>query len=401
MARFRYQAMTHAGDLLSGVVEAPSAAAVHALLRNQGHYPLAADDCSEKRLLGSWPAAKPTDGDLAMAAQSLAMLLEAGLDVERALEVLIGLKEIRRLRQPLAAALARLRDGASLADALGAEPTLPRLVVGMVRAGEIGGSLEPTLRRLSEQLIRAHALRQAIISALIYPAILMVTAVISVTVILVFVLPEFAPLFEGAGKQPPAAMAVLLAAGEAIGRHGWSALVLLVAAAAGLRVWLRRPEPRRHLHRRLLALPLIGPLLTEIDMERFGRTLGSLLSSGIALPAALLMTRDALANAALAEAVGETAARLREGEGLAERLARYGLFSALALDLIRVGEETSRLDEMLLRQAALSERSVRLTLDRLLALLVPGMTLVLGLVVAGIIASLLTAILGINDLALG
>jgi general secretion pathway protein F len=235
---------------------------------------------------------------------------------------------------------------------------------------------------------------------MVYPIILLVTAGVSIAVILIFVLPRFAPLFASTGKPLPPVTQFVMAAGDFLGRFWWALALSIIALVLAIRYALARPDIRRRADRLVLRLPLIGDLLLKIEMERFSRTLGTLLGNGVALPTALGITKDTLSNGVVAAAVGETAIGLREGEGLAERLARTRIFPPIALDLIRVGEETGRLDAMLLRQAELSENAVRHTVDRLLALLVPALTVVLGCVVAGLIASLVTAILSINDLAL-
>ncbi len=404
MPSFRYKAMTASGTLLTGEMEAASPAGVAAQLRSLGHYPIAAEDGGR----GDWWASlarellrprRAAQRDLAVATQELATLLHAGLPLDRALEMLVGLGETQRLRRPLEAVLERVRGGAALADALAADRAFPRLYVSMVRAGEMGANLEGTLQRLADYLAKAQITREAITSALVYPTILLVTAGLSISVILIFVLPEFEPLFREAGKSLPLATRIVMAAGDILGRFWWLLLLLIAAAIGAALRALRQPALRRRWDALLLRLPLLGALVTKVEMERFSRTLGTLIGNGVPLPTALGITRDTLANSVIAEAAGATAASLREGDGLAERLARTKVFPAITLDLIRIGEETGKLEEMLLRQADISERSVKHTVDRLLALLVPGLTVFLGFVVAGLIASMLMAILSINELA--
>lgn len=405
MANFRYKAMTSGGDVVTGTLEAPSQSAAVQQIRSLGHYPISAND-AEAESWRHWLNRElkfrrgPRTRDLAIATQELGMLLHAGLELDRALSILVGLGEIESLRQPFTAVLARVRDGATLADALAANPAFPKLYVSMVRAGEMGGNLEATLARLAEYLARSAAIREAIGSALVYPIILLCTAGLSICVILIFVLPEFKPLFDEAGKSLPFATQVVMAIGDFLGDWWWALIVLIAAGAYAFRRALREAEFRRRWDTFKLKLPLLGGLWTKMDVERFSRTLGTLLSNGVALPTALGMSAETLNNSVIARAVRQTASSLREGEGLAARLARTKVFPPIALDFVRVGEETGKLDEMLLRQADLYERSVRHTVDRLLALLVPVLTILLGMMVAGLIASILVAILSINDLAL-
>jgi len=405
MTSFRYKAMTAGGSVVTGTLEAPSEAAAVQQIRSLGHYPISAANL-ETAGWRQWLnreikfSRKPSQRDLAIATQELATLLHAGLELDRALTILLSLGEIERLREPLSAVQQRVRGGSSLADALAAHSAFPKLYVSMVRAGELGGNLEPTLRRLADYLARTAAIREAIGSALVYPLILLCTAGLSICVILIFVLPEFKPLFEEAGKSLPFATRVVMAVGDFLASWWWALLALIAAAAYGFKRALERPEFRRRWDAFKLKLPLLGTLFRKMEIERFARTLGTLLGNGVALPTALGMSAETLSNSILAQAVRQTASGLREGEGLAQRLARTQVFPAVALDFMRVGEETGKLDEMLLRQADLYERSVKHTVDRLLALLVPVLTILLGMMVAGLIASILVAILSINDLAL-
>ncbi|HSZ12393.1 MAG TPA: type II secretion system F family protein [Rhizomicrobium sp.] len=405
MANFRYKAMTGSGAMISGVLEAPSHAFVIQHLRAQGHYPVSASEGRTDDLLTlakkALPfAGKPSLRSLSLVTRELASLLQAGLELDRALGILIGLEDIGTLRESFLATRARVRDGASLADALSADSNFPRFYVSMVRAGELGGSLEHTLAKLADYIGRSVAIREAVASALVYPIILLMTAGASIIIILMFVLPEFEPLFADAGKALPLSTRIIMGAGAFLRGYWW----LLAAMTAGFAFWfqtvLKDPKKKLRLDAFLLRLPIFGSLLTAIETERLSRTLGTLVANGVPLPAALAIAKDTLRNSVMVDAVSTTASSLREGEGLAARLAQTKVFSPVTLDLIRVGEETGKLDEMLLRQADLDEQRIRHMVDRLIALLVPVLTLFLGVVVAGLIASMMTAILSVNDLAL-
>jgi general secretion pathway protein F len=395
--------MTAAGGVISGAIDAPNEAAVIQHIRQAGHYPISATPRTQgglrSRLAYFAPSTGPSPKALSLATQELAALLQAGLELDRALGILVELRELGSLREPFRAVRARIRDGESLASALDAESAFPKFYISMVRAGEMGGTLGATLQKLADYLAKTTAMREAISSALVYPIILMVTAGFSIAFILTFVLPEFEPLFQQAGKSLPLAPRVVMRIGHFVQDYWW----LMLIASAGAAYWLReawkKPAFRRRVDACLLRLPILGSLLTAMNVERFSRTLGTLLANGVPLPAALGLARDVCFNSVLADAVKQTAASLREGEGVAERLRQTNVFPTLAVDLIRVGEESGKLDDMLLRQADLDEQRIRHTVDRLLALLVPCLTIVLGLIVGGLIASMMTAILSLNDLA--
>lgn len=405
MASYRYKAMTEGGTIVRGTLDAASEAQVIRQLRAQGHYPLSATPEGSTALADRFAALLPSKRQpplrvLALMTQELAELLGAGLELDRALGVLIGLKNLAVLKEPLTAVRSHVRDGSVLADALMQEKAFPKFYTGMVRAGELGGALEPALRRLAAYLTRTQAIRDSIASALVYPAILTVTAGFSIFIILTFVLPQFKPLFAQAGASLPLPSRLVMAFGDFVRDWWWLGLIAGTAGWLWLRSALRNAVFRRRVDMLTLRLPVLGPLLASIEIERFYRMLGTLLVNGVELPAALGLAKDVLWNTALSDAVRDTAASLREGESFARLLGQADAFKGGTLDLIQIGEETGKLDDMLIRQADLDEQRIRHTIDRLLALLVPCLTILLGLVIAGLIASMLIAILSVNDLAL-
>ena len=405
MAQFQYRAMTGSGAVVRGVLDAPSRDQVVRQLRTRGLFPLDASERGTGGLLGFFPKGFRKGGrvslrGLAMATQELSTLLKAGLELDRALGILANLSDIGALRAPLEAVRNRVRDGMSFAEALAADPVFPKFYVSMVRAGEHGGSLDVTLQRLTDYLSRTMAIREQITSALVYPSILLFTAGASIIVILVFVLPEFEPLFADAGKSLPLPTQIVMGAGHAVRNYGWFVILLVVGGVIALQRALKKPAYRLQWDAFVLKWPVLGNLFAAIEVERLMRTFGTLLSNGVPIPTALNLSKDVLTNTVLSSAVRDAAVSLREGERLAQRLARSKVFPAVTLDLIQIGEESGKLDEMLLRQADLDEFRIKHKVDRALALLVPVLTITLGAIVAGLIASMLVAIISVNDLAL-
>jgi general secretion pathway protein F len=405
MAQFQYRAMTGSGAVVRGVLDAPSRDQVVRQLRTRGLYPLDASERGSGGLLGFFPkgfrrGGRVTLRGLAMATQELSTLLKAGLELDRAIGILANLSDIGALRAPLEAVRNRVRDGMSFAEALAADPVFPKFYVSMVRAGEHGGSLDVTLQRLTDYLSRTMAIREQITSALVYPSLLLLTAGGSIIVILVFVLPEFEPLFADAGKSLPLPTQIVMGAGHAVRNYGWFVILLIVGGVIALRRALQKPVYRLKWDAFVLKWPVLGNLFAAIEVERLMRTFGTLLSNGVPIPTALNLSKDVLSNTVLSNAVRDAAVSLREGERLAQRLARSKVFPPVTLDLIQIGEESGKLDEMLLRQADLDELRIKHKVDRALAMLVPVLTIVLGAVVAGLIASMLVAIISVNDLAL-
>ena len=413
MARFRYRAVGASGELVRGEMEAASQATVVERLRGQGHLPLAADEIAagvgpRRRLtLMQWlrrpilGQVRVTRREVAMMTRELATLLEAGLTLDQALKLLIELTAGEPLEGLLADLLERIQGGSSLADALAQHQKLfPRVYVSMVRAGETGGALREVLGRLARYLDEAEALREQVKSALVYPVLLLILAAVSIVILLTVVLPQFTPLFENAGAQLPWLTRAVMLVGDGVQRWWWLLLLGGFGATWLARRQLRRPARRAQVDRWLLRVPLLGELLAKIDTARFARALGTLLANGVPPLAALAIVQDALGNTTLRRALGEATTAMKDGGGLAAPLGRSGVFPRLAVHLLGVGEESGQLDPMLLKIAEVFDRDVRSTIERLMALLVPVLTIALGAMVAVIITSVLMAILSAYDLQL-
>jgi general secretion pathway protein F len=402
--RYRYEAVSATGELVAGEMEAETQTAVIERLYSLGHVPIRAEAASRgafARLLAwEWKPRARRFANLALLTQQLATLLHAGLSLDRALELAQTVTPRPAERDCLAAVLEKVRGGSTLADAMATEPAaFPKFYLGMVRAGEAGASLDATLRHLAEFLEKSQAARQKVVSALIYPAIVLATGMASIAVLFGFVIPRFRPLFADAGTALPFAASLVLSVSDLVQGYWWVGLAAIALAAVIAARQLRNPEQRRRWDLRLLALPLLGDLVTKAEVARFARTLGTLLRNGVAPLAALAITRETLRNAAIAEAVGSVADSLKQGKGLAEPLSHSKLIPVLAIQLIRVGEETARLEEMLLKTAEIFDEEVGRSVERLLAVLVPGITVLLGIVVALVIGSILTAVLSVYELA--
>jgi general secretion pathway protein F len=297
--------------------------------------------------------------------------------------------------------LAALRGGSSLADALEKEArTFPAYYRAMVRAGEIGGSLESVLSRLADFLERAQETRGKLRSALIYPIFLLVTAGVSLAILLTFVIPAFQPMFEDAGTQLPLVTRIVIGFGAFVREAWWMILLALAVAVVALQLHLGTPAGRLWWHRQVLRLPVVGELWVKGDVARFARTLGTLLGNGVPLLQALELVRDVMSNAALAAGVTAVQPDVKAGRGLAAPLSENRLYPALLVQLLKVGEESGRLEDMLLKLAEIYDQESEDTMRRLLALLVPVLTLGLGALIAFIVSSILFALFSVNELVL-
>jgi general secretion pathway protein F len=406
MPSYRWSAINGGGDVVRGVMEAPDRGAVVERLQRQGQIVLRADPADRRRGLSDFlqielGGARGLDkAALAEVTRELAIMLAAGQDLDRALRFVVDNTRSTRARTILGNVRDKVRGGSSLAVALAGEPrSFSKLYVGLVRAGEAGGTLPTTLDRLATLLERERSLSANLRSSLTYPALLVVAAIGSIVLLLDYVLPQFTPIFEQAGAELPASTRLLMAVGTIVGAATPWLLVGMLAAGLVARQLLQRPANRLKLDRLLLRLPLAGSLLRETLASRLTRTLGSLLQNGVPLITALGIVKDALGNLAAAAAVESAAVGAKGGAGLARPLAAAGVFPARTIHLLQLGEEAAQLSAMALKAADIHDEQARLKMQRLVALAVPAITIAMGLAVAGIVSALLTAMLSLNDLA--
>jgi general secretion pathway protein F len=329
----------------------------------------------------------------------LATLLRAGLPLDRALEILIGLAAAR----PVAALLQTVRDsvrgGKSLSQALDMHrEVFSRFYVNIVRAGEAGGALGVVLTRLAETMERNKELRESVKAALIYPTILVCVAVASVMVLLVWVVPQFQQTFSQAGKALPLSTQVVIFVGTGLRKYWWLIALIVVAVVWLIRRRLARPEVRFRWDGRLLRLPLLGDLLAKVEVARLARTLATLLANGVTLLGGLSIVKDTMTNSVLANALDGVVTRLREGKGFGRPLIETGLYPRLATQMILVGEESGRLEEMLQRVADVYDREVQMAVRRFLAVLEPVLILSLAVLIGGIVLSILVGVMAMSEL---
>jgi general secretion pathway protein F len=406
MPSFRWSAINGGGDVVRGVMEAPDRSVVVERLQRQGQIVLRADSADRR---GGWAELlqielgrtrgldKAALGELT---RELAIMLAAGQDLDRALRFVVENTRDARARAVLGTVRDKVRGGSSLAAAIAGEPrSFSKLYVGLVRAGEAGGTLPATLDRLATLLERERSLSANLRSAMIYPALLIVAAVGSIVLLLDYVLPQFAPIFQQAGAELPAATRALMTLGTVVGAATPWLLLALLAGGLIARQLLLRHAYRLKLDHLLLHLPIVGGLMRETLAARLTRTLGSLLQNGVPLIPALGIVKDALGNLAAAAAVEAATVGAKGGAGLARPLAAAGLFPARTIHLLQLGEEAAQLATMALKAADIHDEQARLMVQRLVALAVPMITIVMGLAVAGIVSALLTAMLSLNDLA--
>ncbi len=395
MAIFSYRATSRDGVMSGGFIEAMDEAAALERLKSSGVIPLeikapAADKKKHFSL-------RSTRADLVSFTSELSALLGAGLPLDRSLGILVEISEGREIKQVVQSVVNALRGGSSFSEALQEHPEVfPRLYINMVRAGEAGGVVNVVLDKLNEFLESSKELKDSIVSAIIYPVILVFTGGASVIVLLTYVLPKFTVIFSEMGTSLPLTTQILLGVSDALRSYWWIAAASAAAVWIVFRSYIKSAEGRYKVDS--LKLRLMRDIVTKIETARFCRTLGTLLQSGVPLLQAMSNSKDIIGNQVIASSIDSVSKGAREGKGIAGPLAAAGVFPELAISMVKVGEETGQLDTMLLKVAATYEKSLKTALKRLISFMEPALILVMGLVIGFIVISMLTAIFSITDL---
>lgn len=418
MATFYYKAATATGQWQEGIREGSDAKAVVFQLQTMGLVPvyvgpssgstglvaaregLLAAGGGHLRVGWSLPFGKRRvrAQDRLLFTQELATLLQAGVPLDRALSICLELTESESFREMLADLLRQIRAGKPLAEALEAQgKVFSRLYVNMVRAGQASGTLSLVFRRLAELETASAEFRSHLISSLIYPVLLTGVAITSLLILMNFVIPRFAQVFESTGLPVPLPTYILLEAGKFLRSYGWLVLAVLVAGV----IWLRRawntPDGRERADRFLLRMPLLGELLRQMETARFARTMATLVANGVPLEQSLSIVREMVGNRVIAQSLEGVIQGVKRGEGMAGPVRRAGTFPPLAAHLLSVGEETGRLDTMFDHLANIYDHETRVAVRRFTSLFEPLVILGMGVVVGVIVLSLLLAITSINE----
>jgi len=398
MAQFSYKAVTPQGRVTDGQLDAPDRRAVTLKIQSMGLIPVAVEEAAVRTERRHLHLTRITRKDILFFTEELATLVRAGLPIDRSLSITAELASKPALRAIILDVLKRIKGGNSLAESLAAHPRqFDRLYVNMIRAGEAGGVLDVILDRLVEFEQAADELRSYMIGALIYPALLTTVGLASVGILMYFVIPRFAAIFEDVGAAVPPATMALLRISEYSRNYWWVALLSIGASVLSIRLWLKTPAGSRSWDSIKLKLPLLGPTLLKIEVARFAKTLGTLIASAVPLIAAVRIVQDIARNQLIAEGISRIADGAKRGEGVAKPMRDARVFPGLAVHLVEVGEETGRLDAMLLQVAGAFEKDVRTSIKALTSVFEPAIILVMGVIVGTVVLSMLMAIFSIND----
>jgi general secretion pathway protein F len=404
MPHFSYKAVGRDGKGREGVLEADGLEVASRQLRAQGLTLLklepgtAGGAALKTENAGGKP---PSRQEILSMTSELAVLLRAGLPLDRALKVLIEMAAQPQMSLMLNDLLKSVKGGKALSQAMTPyERIFGTFYINMVRSGEAGGQLSSVLDRLVEYLESAKETRDSVVSALIYPAILLVVAVLSIALMLGFVVPQFETMFADMGEALPALTRMVIGAADFIESWGWLLLIVIIGLGIYLRNWSSTPQGKASIDKRLLKLPLAGGIVFEFEVAKFARTVGTLLGNGVSLLKAISIAIDTVDNTSIREGLLVLPPAVKAGKRMSLALDETDMFTPMVIQMIRVGEESGSLDTMLLELARVFDSHVQSGVKRLLTMLEPILILSMGFMIALIIISILMGILSVNDLAI-
>ena len=405
MPMFEYKATTPEGKIFEGQREETDHSAMINWLQASGYIPIYAKEAkspSSQSLKNIFTLSKKTinSNQLLSFTEQLATLVKAKLPVDHALRIFRDLSEHENVQNMSASLLEDVEAGSDLSSALEKQKNIfSPYYINMVRASEASGNLEIGLSRMHEYLESAKTMRDKLISSLIYPIILIVVAVASILVIMTFVVPKITELFEGSEELLPVATKLVISFSNFISNYWWLLLVILISIGFLIRYLFTSAKYRKFWDAKFLKLPFFGDLLIKHETAKFTSSLGSLLSNGVPVLSALPIAKANLTNSLFLENISRAMEQFKEGKSLFHTLSMAKLFPSLALQMIKVGEETGELDNMLKRVSEIYEKETSNAMQRLVNLFEPAIIILLGIVIGGIIVSILLGMVSINDLA--
>jgi general secretion pathway protein F len=406
MPAYSYKASTLEGKIVEGTMDASDGGTVSLKLQEMGLLPVHIGSTSRQTLLRreiDWPWKRKNirRKDLLVFTQELHTLVHAGFPLDRSLAVLGQLAESPAMAEVIQDVLKEVKGGKSFSEALAKYPAVfPKVYVSMVKAGEASGVLDEILTRLASYLVTSEDLRSYIIGAMIYPALLSVVGVVSVTILTLFVVPRFTAIFLDMGVPLPLPLAFLKALSTFLTYYWWVALGAIFVAVLYFKRFRASIDGRLKWDRWMLRVPLVGTVLRKIEVARFSRSLGTLLHGGVPLLQSMTIVRDIIGNQSIAVTIEPIRNGIKKGEGITQPMKQSGVFPPLAMHLIEVGEESGKLDSMLIQVADVYDVEVRNSIKGLIAFFEPALILVMGVIIGTIVVSMLMAIFSINDIPL-
>ena len=391
---YRCRLGTPGGDVIEGVYVADSEARLRREFEEKGLYVLAIQQAGRRALAGVHLPAMPrrnkvSGREFLVFNQELATLLKAGMPLVQSLDILRQRVTNLVFKGVIDDVYERVRSGSALSEAFEAHQGMfPGVYTASLLAGEKSGNLEQVLRRYVSYVKVVSSVKRKTVSALVYPAILVLLSVVVVTVIVVKVVPEFGNFYNQFGKELPLSTRFIVGLSDFVTTYFVAILAALGLAAFGIWGWLKQPGQRRRLDKALLSVPMLGPIAQKFSTSQGARTLATLLGGGIPLVNALEVTSRSLSNQHMAAQLTNAAQQVREGRSLAGTLQESGSVPDVAIKMVEVGEQTGALQEMLNSLADFYDEEIDTNLSRFVTIIEPALLVIMGIVIAGLLLSL-------------
>jgi general secretion pathway protein F len=411
MPEFIYKASDFSGKIIEGSIDAPDQPAVISKLRSMGYIPIRIGLPAGGNVLSrplninfkisiSNPLRMVSSKNLLSFTHELSTLLKAGLPLDRGLTIVAEITDNEQLKEITQQLLKDIRGGKSFSESLSKHPKVfSRLYVNMIKAGEAGGVLDVVLERLVDFLERSQELKSTVINAMIYPIVLVAVMGVVISIMLIFVVPKFVGIFDMMGQKIPLPTQILLSFSMIIKNFWW----LILGVISAFYFWFHkftRTEKGRFIWDSLqLKLAIIKSLILKVEVARFSRTLGTLITSGVPLLQALTIVKEIVGNVIISNSIATIQKAVKEGKGISLPMRSTGIFPSLAMHMIRVGEETGSMEEMLIRVADTYDQEVRNSVKRFISFLEPALILFMSLLVGFIVLSIISAIFSINEVS--
>jgi general secretion pathway protein F len=395
MPVFNYEAIDPSGRKIKDTLTSPDEEALKTSLREKGLTPLSikAGEAREGRLFE-----RITIKDLLTFTQELGNLLDAGLPIDRALYVLAEHSEKKALRSIIREVYIDIQKGNTLSYAMGRHKIFPRVYVNMIKAGESGGILETVIKRLVSFLETSVSFKEEIISALIYPILLTSVGGLAVAVLMLYVVPNFAQIFQDMGQALPLPTLILIQVSEVFSAYWWAIAAALVLVAFMIRGYAKTAEGKSYIDNLKLRIPVLKKLTMKLIISRFSRTLGTLLQSGVPILEAIRISRDVVDNDTVSKKLLLLEEGVSKGRGISQPMKESGVFPPIFNQMVTVGEEAGKLEETFLLIAERFETETKSLIKRFVSLFEPVLILMMGVIVGLIVISMLLGIFSINEI---
>ena len=400
MSTFKYRVLTRGSAILEGKRASVGKRELIDYLKKSGHIVLKVEEvggAKTSRIFSDRSVKKAT----VFFTQELGILLESGVSLDKSLRILSDAQENKKLNEMILDILEEVKGGKSLADALSLFPDIfSKVYVNMVRAGEESGVLPKVLERLGSFMERVQRIKSEITSSLIYPLFLVLSGLVSVAALILIVMPRFAKVFDDVGIALPLSTQILINCSDVLMYYGWIFIIALI----GVYYLLIKPLKKKagvqaSIDRRKLGIPVLGNILWRIEISRFARTLGTLLENGVSLLNSIDISRGVLSNSFLSNKIDEVKPDIKAGKGFTAPLVERSFFPGIAQHLLKVGEETGKLDEMLIKVSDNMDTDIEQRIKRLISLVEPALILAMGCAIGVVVISMLSAIFSINEVS--